>query len=121
MTRPQGSGLLAESFALLQNLEVHAIILAPAPLASGSSSPAQAIDANAQAHAEGGVFHTLEEGAQAVLLAVDAQDALTILHILNVGGSLDLALRAPQDESAQEPVPVDQFYLANRYKINLVR
>ncbi len=122
VTRAQGSGVLAESIALLQNLEIHAIILAPAPLASNESSSAiEAIDTTAQAREEGGVFHSLETDAQAVLLAIDTQDALTILHVQNVGGSLDLVLRAPRDDSASAPVPVDQFYLANRYKINLTR
>lgn len=121
VTRAQGSGPLAESIALLQNLEVHAIILAPQPLASDSSSTTEAIDTTVAEREEGGVFHSLETDAQSVLLAVDTQDALTILHIQNVGGMLDLALRAPKDDSASAPVPVDQFYLANRYKISLTR
>lgn len=120
VARAQGNVSMPESIALLRNLEVHAIILSPVPLAGESSAPAASEDAVFQ-NQEGGVFHSLEEGAQSVLLAIDIQDALTIRHVLNVGGILDLVLRAPDDESAQEPVPVDQFYLANRYKVNLVR
>ena len=55
------------------------------------------------------------------MLAVDPQDALTIRHILDVGGQLDLALRGPGDDSTVEVQPVDQFYLADRYNIDLVR
>jgi hypothetical protein len=46
---------------------------------------------------------------------------LTIRHILDVGGSLDLAVRAPTDDSVVDIKPVDQFYLAERYGIDLNR
>lgn len=108
--REQGGGPMPESVGLLQNLEVHAIIL---PL-----------DQNAEAvtgATEGGVFHTGDKEGQSVLLAVDPQDALTIRHILDVGGELDLALRGPEDDTITEIEPVDQFYLADRYNIDLVR
>ncbi|MEZ4706243.1 MAG: Flp pilus assembly protein CpaB [Caldilineaceae bacterium] len=110
--RQQGSSPMPESIALLQNLDVHAIIL-----------PKEILDAqDANATSEGGVFRTpADKGQQSVLLAVDPQDALAIRHILDVGGKLDLALRAPGDDTASEPVVVDQFYLAERYQIELVR
>ncbi|RIK37831.1 MAG: Flp pilus assembly protein CpaB [Chloroflexi bacterium] len=112
VSRQQGSGPLATSIALLQNLEVHAIILpVTAPPESGSSLPVE----------EGGVFRTLDERAQSILLALDPQDALTIRHLLTVGSVLDLALRAPDDETVLTPEVVDQYYLAHRYKIDLVR
>jgi Flp pilus assembly protein CpaB len=120
VVRPQGSGALAQTVVLLQNLEIHAIILSPAALASGSSAAPEEGGA-LPAPEEGGVFYTPDKNAQSVLLAVNTQDALAIFYILNVGGRLDLTLRAPDDESAQDPVAVDQFYLADRYKIDLVR
>ncbi|MEZ4862564.1 MAG: Flp pilus assembly protein CpaB [Caldilineaceae bacterium] len=113
VVRDQGGGPMAESVGLLQNLEVHAIIL---PVANVDES-ADAI----KGRNEGGVFRTTDKEGQSVLLAVDTQDALTIRHILDVGGELDLALRGPGDESADAIVPVDQFYLADRYNINLIR
>lgn len=111
--REQGGGPMPESVGLLQNLEVHAIILPVANIDEG----ADAVKGNN----EGGVFRTADEEGQSVLLAVDPQDALTIRHILDVGGQLDLALRGPGDDSTVEVQPVDQFYLADRYKIDLVR
>lgn len=111
--REQGGGPMAESVGLLQNLEVHAIILPVANIDEG----AEAVKGNN----EGGVFRTADEEGQSVLLAVDPQDALTIRHILDVGGQLDLALRGPGDDSTVEVQPVDQFYLADRYNIDLVR
>lgn len=103
---------MPETFTLLNNLEVHAIIL-PTTL-----------DEEAQQQAtmqEGGVFHTPDEGGQSILLAIDLQDALSIRHILDVGGSLDLALRPKGDESVVETDAVDQYYLADRYNIDLNR
>ena len=111
--REQGGGPMAESVGLLQNLEVHAIILPVANIDEG----AEAVKGNN----EGGVFRTADEEGQSVLLAVDPQDALTIRHILDVGGQLDLALRGPGDDSTVDVQPVDQFYLADRYNIDLVR
>lgn len=111
--REQGGGPMAESVGLLQNLEVHAIILPVANIDEG----ADAVKGNN----EGGVFRTADEEGQSVLLAVDPQDALTIRHILDVGGQLDLALRGPGDDSTVDVQPVDQFYLADRYNIDLVR
>lgn len=111
--REQGGGPMPESVGLLQNLEVHAIILPVANIDDG----ADAVKGNT----EGGVFRTADKEGQSVLLAVDPQDALTIRHILDVGGELDLALRGPDDDSTVDVEPVDQFYLADRYNIDLVR
>jgi hypothetical protein len=68
---------------------------------------------------ESGVFRTADEKGQSVLLAIDLQDAMTIRHILDVGGSLDLALRPTGDESLPETEVVDERYLADRYNIDL--
>jgi hypothetical protein len=100
------------STALLQDLEVHAIIL---PMVAPESGAAVTEDS------EGGVFRTIDERGQSLLVAVDEQDALTIHHVLNVGGVLDLVLRAPEDDNVLPPVVVDQNYLADRYRINLTR
>ncbi|MFN8490665.1 MAG: Flp pilus assembly protein CpaB [Caldilineaceae bacterium] len=115
--RNQGKGPMAESIAMLQNLEVHAIIL---PLKVTDKVPVKD-SATAQPQEEGGVFQTPDERGQSVLLALDPQDALTVRHVLDVGGKLDLALRAPGDDGTKEAVAVDQFYLAKRYQINLDR
>lgn len=111
--REQGGGPMPESVGLLQNLEVHAIILPVANIDEGADA--------VKGTTEGGVFRTADEEGQSVLLAVDPQDALTIRHILDVGGELDLALRGPDDDSTVDVEPVDQFYLADRYNIDLVR
>lgn len=111
--REQGSGPMPASVGLLQNLEIHAIIL---PVSNVDDSRAAIT-----AESEGGVFRTADEQGQSVLLALEPQDALAIRHILDVGGHLDVALRAPNDESVTDTVVVDQFYLADRFQIDLVR
>ncbi len=111
--RDQGGGPMPASVGLLQDLEVYAIIL---PVANVEES-ADAL----QGRSEGGVFRTSDKEGQSILLAIDTQDALAIRHILDVGGELDLAVRAPGDDSIADVVAVDQFYLAERYNIDLTR
>lgn len=110
--RGNSSSPMPSSVALLSDLEIHAIIL-----------PATTVEEGPQGihNQEGGVFRTADAQGQSILLALDVQDALVIQHVLNVGGKLDLALRATQDDTFVETDPVDQFYLANRYRIDLNR
>ena len=70
---------------------------------------------------EGGVFRTSDETGQSILLAVDPQDALSARHILDVGGAIDLALRPTDDKTVAETKAVDQFFLADKFEIDLDR
>ena len=49
------------------------------------------------------------------------QDALAVRHILDVGGSLDLGLRPKGDDTLSDTEVVDQYYLADRFNIDLNR
>jgi pilus assembly protein CpaB len=100
-----------KTVSILEALEIHAIIL---PGTSVEEGPKGTVGSQ-----EGGVFRTADEEGQSVLLAVDLQDAMTIRHILDVGGKLDLALRPAGDESLPETEVVDERYLADRYNIDL--
>lgn len=111
--REQGGGPMPVSVGLLQDLEVYAIILPVANVDEGADV--------LNGRSEGGVFRTPDAEGQSVLLAIDTQDALAIRHILDVGGGLDLAVRAPGDGTIADVVAVDQFYLADRYDIELIR
>jgi pilus assembly protein CpaB len=111
--RDQGGGPMPTSVGLLQDLEVYAIILPVASVDEGTDA--------LKGTTEGGVFRTADKEGQSILLAIDSQDALAVRHILDVGGELDLAVRAPGDDTIVDMVPVDQFYLAERYKIKMVR
>jgi pilus assembly protein CpaB len=103
---------MPKTVSVLKGLEIHAIILPGTTVEEGPQGVVQQ---------EGGVFRTADEGGQSVLLAIDPQDALTIRHILDVGGALDLALRPQGDESTADTEVVDEFYLADRYNIDLNR
>jgi hypothetical protein len=52
---------------------------------------------------------------------VETQDALTIRHVLDIGGVLDIALRGVGDGSLAVTEPVDQSYLTTRYRIRANR
>jgi pilus assembly protein CpaB len=99
-----------KTVSIMEGLEIHAIILPGTPVEETQEATSQ--------H-EGGVFHTPDEAGQSVLLAIDLQDAMTVRHILDVGGSLDLALRPTGDESLPDTEVVDQRYLADRFNIDL--
>jgi pilus assembly protein CpaB len=100
-----------KTVSVLEGLEIHAIILPGTAVEEGPKGTV-----NMQ---ESGVFRTADEKGQSVLLAIDLQDAMTIRHILDVGGALDLALRPTGDESLPETEVVDERYLADRYNIDL--
>jgi pilus assembly protein CpaB len=111
--RGSSNSPMPETIAMLQDLEIHAIILPGTIAEEGTQGLTQP--------QEGGVFRTADEQGQSVLLAVEPQDALSIRHVLDVGGALDLALRPKGDETVAETEVVDQFYLADRYGIDLNR
>jgi pilus assembly protein CpaB len=100
-----------KTVSILEGLEIHAIILPGTPVEEEAKAAT-----NTQ---EGGVFRTPDEAGQSVLLAIDLQDAMTVRHILDVGGSIDLALRPTGDESLPDTEVVDQRYLADRFNIDL--
>ncbi len=54
---------------------------------------------------------------QAVLVALDPQDALVLKHLKDTGGIFDLVLRAPEDDTEFETVPVHPPYLKERYHL----
>lgn len=111
----ESAGRMLESVALLQDLEVHAIIL---PVKADDHNPLKDDSDEGAGQSESGVFRTLNQLGQSVLLAVDLQDAMVVRHVLDSDGIVDLVLRAPSDDGLTETVPVDQNYLADRYHIN---
>lgn len=55
--------------------------------------------------------------AQALLFAVDPQDALLIKHLRDTGAAMEFALRSPAARGEFEVEPVDGDYLLTRYEI----
>jgi pilus assembly protein CpaB len=112
VTRGGQKSPMPETISLLQGIEIHAIILPATSVEEGPQSTTTQ---------EGGVFRTADADGQSVLLSVEPQDALAVRHILDVGGSLDLGLRPRDDDTVSETEVVDQFYLADRFNIDLNR
>ncbi|NOZ71136.1 MAG: Flp pilus assembly protein CpaB [Chloroflexi bacterium] len=108
-----GTGYESESIATLQDVEIHAIIVA------GQDNTQDVSAATFSNDEESGTFRTNQPNEQSILIAIDLQDALVLRHILDTGGRLDLALRAPDNQGYAQTVPVDQRYLIDRYQIML--
>ncbi len=92
-----------ESFSLLQNLTIAAIV-------GGPSSSDQGAKSAASTAASGG-------GSGALLLTISAQDALTLKYVRDAGGRVDVVLRAPGAEGPSSVEPVDWDYLIDKFKI----
>jgi len=54
---------------------------------------------------------------QALLIALDPQDALILKHLIDRGAIIDLALRAPTSDQLFDTQPVDRHYLYDRYRL----
>lgn len=115
VARDNGSGAMPATVNLLPNLEIHAIIL-PTSAEKGKTAETAPVEND-----EGGVFRTLDEKGQSILVAIDAQDAQMVRYVLDARGAIDVTLRSPGDDSIVETKPVDQFFLAEKFQIDLVR
>ncbi len=91
------------TFALLQNLQVAAVLGAEGAIdneavAAGEAPPKQA-------------------RVETILLTMPSQDALVLKYAIDAGGMLSFALRAPDNDRTYEVEPVDVDYVINRYAI----
>ena len=87
------------TFATLQQVTISAIIMPP------------------EAYGPEGKVNRDRLKPQAVLVALDPQDALVLKHLKDTGGIFDLVLRAPEDETEFETLPVEPLYLKERYDL----
>lgn len=85
------------TFLSLQNLEVKGLLRRQAPTEDS----------------------TAILGPDAVLLAVSAQDALVLKHLIDIGAPMDFFLRAPGNESLAPVIPVDSQYLVDRFQLQI--
>ncbi|MFQ5937127.1 MAG: hypothetical protein ACE5LB_12050, partial [Acidiferrobacterales bacterium] len=58
---------------------------------------------------------------KAFLLALDPQDALVLKHIKDIGGIIDIVLRAPTATVRFELSPVMADYLRDRFELTITR
>jgi pilus assembly protein CpaB len=62
-----------------------------------------------------------ETNPQAILLALDPQDALVLKHLKDSGATFDFVLRAPTSDQLFELAPVMPEYLIDRYQLEINR
>ncbi|MBC7260720.1 MAG: hypothetical protein H5T63_01790, partial [Chloroflexi bacterium] len=89
------------TFNALQNLEIAAIV--------------QPQDLETQAKAEAGE----KVRPLAIVFALDPQDALVLKHLHDMGGVVDIVLRAPEAKERFSTQPVNQRYLMDRYQLRI--
>lgn len=92
---------IAYTFAGLQNTVISAIVMPPDAYKGNERTP----DPSAR--------------PEALLLALDPQDALILKHLKDTGAVFDMALRAPEDEADFATQPVDELYLKEHYQVEV--
>jgi Flp pilus assembly protein CpaB len=97
--RDQQTGALV-TFNALQNLEI-ALIVRPRNIESGATQQGTAADLR----------------PLAIVFALDPQDALVLKHLQDMGGTVDIVLRAPGAKELFETQPVHLDYILDRYTI----
>jgi len=90
------------TFDALQNLEVAAVVK-PRGLDSSSASDTGLRDTR----------------PAAIIFALDPQDALVLKHLKDIGGMVDIVLRAPEAEGRFSTQPVHEDYLIDRYELRV--
>jgi Flp pilus assembly protein CpaB len=73
-----------------------------------------------QAAAAGGTADVTDQKQPvALVFALDPQDALTVKHLLDMNGIVDIVLRAPDRDGRFDTQPVDVPYLIDRYQLRV--
>lgn len=113
------------TFNALQRIEITAIVVEIIPQTSRSRS-ASATSSTSSLDEEATPQPTptpqpSEIKAQAILLALDLQDALVLKHLKDAGGVVDIVLRAPTSTRIFELSPVTSDYLRDRYELVIER
>lgn len=55
----------------------------------------------------------------AILVAVNPQDALVLKYLMDTGADMEMFLRAPGNDTLAPMLPVDEEYLINRFQLHL--
>jgi pilus assembly protein CpaB len=90
------------TFDALQNLEIAAVV--------------QARDLETQAKTQAGVTAAQP---MAIVFALDPQDALVLKYLRDMGGTVDIVLRAPEVKERFSVQPVHMDYLFDRYQFRV--
>lgn len=112
------------TFNALQQIEISAIVVEIVPDRSRASSSASTTSSSSDEETEAEPTPTPEPAEiipQAVLLALQPQDALILKHIKDSGGIIDIVLRSPTSNQIFELSPVTSDYLRDRYELIIER
>lgn len=112
------------TFSALQRVSITAIVVEITPSRQTTSSTTASGARTAEAEGTPQPTPTPEPSQiepQAVLLALDPQDALILKHLKDAGGIVDIVLRAPTSEQFFELNPVMPEYLRDRYDLVITR
>lgn len=90
------------TFNALQNLEIAAVI----------HSSDLGVEASARVGSQG-------VGPLAIVFALDPQDALILKHLKDIGGGVDIVLRAPEATEISDTQSVNINYVIDRYRIRI--
>jgi len=90
----EAAGEQLETFDLLQNVTIAALVGGQTTTGGASQGPPEAL-----------------------LLTIAPQDALILKYVKDAGGAMDIVLRAPGDTGPYETDPVDVDFMINKYNI----
>jgi pilus assembly protein CpaB len=112
------------TFNALQQLELQAVVVEIIPQRGSSTGTASATGSTAEGDGEPQPTPTpqpAEINPQAILLALNPQDALVLKHIKDTGGIVDIVLRSPTSNQIFDLSPVTSDYLRDRYELVIER
>ena len=95
----QGEDDKLSTFSLLDGVTISAIVGGKLPMSSASTKGTEV------------------RPPDALLLALNPQDALILKYMLDAGGVADIVLRSPGEDRPLNTDPVDVDYVMNRYRI----
>ena len=121
----EGAGSVLFTFDAVQQVEISAVVVeiltgsrSGAASASTASQGSDGVEVQLQPTPEP---EPSDASPQALLIALDPQDALILKHIKDIGGIIDIVLRAPTATVRFELSPVMAEYLRDRFELTVNR
>ena len=119
----EGSGNAFFTFDAMQQVEISAVVIEvlTGSRSTSSSTASQGEDGVEVRQQPTPVPESSGASPQALLIAIDPQNALVLKHIIDVGGIIDFVLRAPTATVRFELSPVMAEYLRDRFELTVNR
>jgi pilus assembly protein CpaB len=119
----EGSGDVIFTFDAMQQVEISGVVVEvlTGSRSTSASTASQGADGAEVQPQPTPVSEPSSVSPQALLIALDPQDALVLKHIKDVGGIIDIVLRAPTASVRFELSPVMAEYLRDRFELTVNR